>query len=409
MNDFFNVATLESVLALCDRFSLLSEEQVPLHRAHGRILARELLADRDLPDFARSTMDGYAVRAASTFGASAGSPAWLTLVGSVAMGEQPTCVLGPGEAARIATGGMLPQGADSVAMVEITEAVDETTIEVYKSVAPGQHIIERGEDFEKGRCILEKGRLIRPQEAGLLAAFGIDPVTVYRQPAIGIISTGDEVVPVGETPPPGHIRDINTHTLWGLIEQAGGLPRSYGIVRDNEADLQNLCTQALSENDMLLISGGSSVGIRDYTTGVLGALPDSEILVHGIAISPGKPTLLARVGEKPVFGLPGHVVSAMIVFDQVVKPFVHALAGRIETPMSAHTLPAILRRNVSSAQGREDFIRVKLIREKGELFAEPVLGKSGTLNTMILADGLIRIPMNTEGLDRGSRVAVHVM
>jgi molybdopterin molybdotransferase len=409
MNHFFSVATRESVLALCRHFAIMGEETVPLDQAVGRTLAANLIADRDLPEFARATMDGYAVPAASTFGASAGSPAWLTVVGAVAMGEHPDFEVLPGQAARIATGGMLPRGTDSVAMIEITDAVDEATIEVYKSVAPGQHIIERGEDFEQGRCILKQGRLIRPQEAGLLAAFGIDPVVVYQKPRVGIISTGDEIVPVRSAPPPGHIRDINTYTLQGLIHQNGGIPKSYGIVRDQAADLLARCEAALLENDMLLISGGSSVGVRDFTTEVLGALPDSDILVHGIAISPGKPTLLARVGDKSVWGLPGHVVSAMIVFDQVVRPFLLTLAGRIDAGEDRFDLPAVLTRNVSSAQGREEFIRVRLIREADQILAEPILGKSGTLNTMVLADGLIRIPMNTEGLDQGSRVRVQRM
>lgn len=409
MKHFFNVATRESVLTLCHRFGIMGEEQVPIDQAAGRTLARDLIADRDLPEFARATMDGYAVPAASTFGASPGSPAWLTVVGTIAMGEHTDLDLLPGQAARIATGGMLPRGADSVAMIEITEAVDDTTIEVYKSVAPGQHVIERGEDFEQGRCILKQGRLIRPQEAGLLAAFGIDPVVVYQKPRVGIISTGDEIVPVRSAPPPGHIRDINTYTLQGLIHQSGGIPRSYGIVRDQADDLLARCDTALADNDMLLISGGSSVGVRDFTTEVLDALPDSDILVHGIAISPGKPTLLARVGKKSVWGLPGHVVSAMIVFDQVVRPFILALAGRTDTETDRFDVPAVLSRNVSSAQGREEFIRVRLIREADHVLAEPVLGKSGTLNTMVLADGLIRIPMNTEGLDQGSRVRVQRM
>ncbi|MBU1170289.1 MAG: molybdopterin molybdotransferase MoeA [Proteobacteria bacterium] len=409
MKEFFKVMTLDAVLEFRDRFKIKTVEQVSLDQSHKRILAKPLVSDRDLPDFSRATMDGYAVRASSTFGASSGSPAWLTIVGSVAMGEKPTFDVGPGEAARIATGGMLPQGADSVVMIEITETVDKHTVEVYKSVAPGQFVIERGEDFEQGKTILMAGQEIRPQEAGLMAAFGVDSVTVYAKPRVGIISTGDEVVPVSEEPPPGHIRDINSYTLGGLVEGAGGIPRTYGIVKDNEKELYNRCEKALLENDMLLISGGSSVGVRDFTTAVLAALPDSEILVHGIAISPGKPTLLARVGEKAVWGLPGHVVSAMIVFDVVVKPFVHAIAGRKPFCGDRFTIPAVLTRNVPSGQGREDYVRVKLIEKDHDILAEPVLGKSGTINSMVLADGLIRIPMNTEGLEKGCRVKVRLM
>lgn len=408
MKDFFNVMSLEAVLGLQDRFSPLPLEHVALDRSHERILAAPLISDSDLPDFPRSTMDGYAVSASSTFGASAGSPAWLAIAGSVAMGEAPAFAVGPGQAARIATGGMLPPGTDCVVMIEHTEMVDDSTVEVYKSVAPGQHIIDKGEDFEKGRVILEKGQVLRPQEVGLLAAFGIDPVTVYRKPRIGIVSTGDEVVPVSQQPPPGHIRDINTYTLQGLVNEAGGIPVSYGIVKDNEAELFDVCQKALNENDMLLISGGSSVGLRDYTTNVLERLPDSTLLVHGISISPGKPTLMAQAGDKAVWGLPGHVVSAMIVFDVVVKPFVRTLAGRTGLTGDLFFIPATLTRNVSSGQGREEYIRVRLIKDGGDMLAEPVLGKSGTLNTMVQADGLIRIPVNSEGLDKGTPVQVRL-
>lgn len=408
MKDFFNVMSLEAVLNLRDRFVRLPVEQVPLSAAHGRILASSLVSDADLPDFPRATMDGYAVSASSTFGASSGSPAWLTLAGSVAMGEAPSFEVGPGRAARIATGGMLPPGTDSVVMVEHTEKVDDTTIEVYKSVAPGQHIIAIGEDFEKGRVILDQGQVLRPQEVGLLAAFGIDPVSVYRQPRIGIISTGDEVVPVTTQPPPGHIRDINTYTLQGLVIEAGGIPVSYGIVKDNESDLFDLCSQAHAENDMVLISGGSSVGLRDFTTNVLERLPDSRVLVHGISISPGKPTLMAQAGGKAVWGLPGHVVSAMIVFDVVVKPFVRTLSGQTVIDSDLFFVPATLTRNVASGQGREEYIRVMLSKQGKEVFAEPVLGKSGTLNTMVHADGLIRIPLNSEGIEKGTPVQVRL-
>jgi len=351
-------------------------------------------------------MDGYAVRAASTFGSSEANPAYLMVPGSVAMGESAAIEVGPGEAVRIATGGMLPAGADAVVMVEHTEEVDPTTIEVYKSVAPGQHVILAGEDYPQGKNVLEAGRRIRAQETGLLAAVGRESVTVYRQPVIAIISTGDEIIPTSQVPGPGQIRDINSYSLAGLLTESGGLPQPMGIVRDNFEELQQACRQALEQSDMVLLSGGSSVGTRDFTIEVINALPDSEVLVHGISISPGKPTILAVTGGKPVWGLPGHVVSAMVVFEKIVKPFVNRVRG-LENPFpETRGIPARLSRNIPSAQGRVDFVRVRFAEKDNVLLAEPILGKSGLINTMVQADGLIEIDSNTEGLDKDAPVTV---
>lgn len=406
METFFKVTDLESVLALRRTFPVAATEEVALGEAVGRVLAEAVRSDVDLPDFRRATMDGYAVQGASTFGASEGNPAYLSLRGAVPMGQRPDFAVGPGEAVRIATGGMLPEGADSVIMIEHTEAVDDALIEAYKSVAPGQNMVEVGEDVARGQEILSPGRPIRPQEAGLLAAFGRGRVNVFRRPVVAVVSTGDEVVPVDQIPGPGRIRDINTYTLAGLVASAGGVALPLGIVRDDPQDLRTKCVLALAQADMVLISGGSSVGTRDFTIEVLSGLPAAEILVHGIAISPGKPTILARVGQKPFWGLPGHVVSAMVVFEVVVRPFIEHQAGVAGGLRPQRRLPARLTRNLASAQGRTEFVRVRLIEQNGELWAQPVLGKSGLIHTMVQADGLVRIGQNTEGLEKGSPVAV---
>jgi molybdopterin molybdotransferase len=406
MKEFFKVTDLETVLEYRTKFPQAGLEQISLPDAVGRILAEDLIADNDLPDFPRAIVDGYAVRGASTFGSSEGNPAYLTISGSIAMGESPEFTVGPGEAARIATGGMLPRGADSVVMIEHTEAIDENTIEVYRSVAPGQNMIAIGEDIKKQTRVLIKGQMIRPQEAGLLAALGKQQVAVYQRPVIGIISTGDEVVPISEKPGRGQIRDINTYTLSGLIHEAGAEAVSYGIVRDDFEILFEKCELALNQCDMILISGGSSVGTRDFTVDVLSALQDSKILVHGISISPGKPTILAKAQNKAFWGMPGHVVSAMIVFSRVVKPFVEHLSGQVTGQKRERRLQARLSRNVASRQGRIDFIRVQLRLEKGRLWADPVLGKSGLISTMVNADGLVEIDINTEGMDKGDTVEV---
>jgi molybdopterin molybdotransferase len=406
MKEFFKVKDLETVLNYRTEFPRVGIEPVPLLETLGRILAEDIIADDDLPDFPRATVDGYAVQGSSTFGASEGNPAYLTVAGGIAMGESPKLTIGPGEAARIATGGMLPRGADSVVMIEHTEAIDDTTIEVYRSVAPGQNMIAIGEDIEKQACIIKQGQAIRPQETGLLAALGKQKVAVYQKPVIGIISTGDEIVPVKEAPSRGQIRDINTYTLSGLIHQAGAVAVSYGIIRDSFENLFEKCKRALDRCHMILISGGSSVGARDFTMEVLSALPDAEILVHGISISPGKPTILAKVQNKAFWGMPGHVVSAMIVFARVVKPFIERIGGKSDGKRKELRLQAKLSRNVASAQGRVDFIRVQFRLEGGQLWADPVLGKSGLISTMVNADGLIEIDINTEGLEKGDAVEV---
>ena len=351
MKGFFKVTDLPQVLTHRFDFARTGSVSVPLENAWGRVLAADVKADLDLPGFSRSTMDGYAVAAASTFGASEANPAYLTLKGTVAMGQTPTFDIGPGEAAGIATGGMLPSGADAVVMVEHTDALDSTTIEVYGSVAPGQHVIFAGEDYARDSLVLTAGTRIRSQEAGLLAAFGQPTVRVFENPRVGIISTGDEVVPVDQVPAPGRIRDINTHTLSGQVRASGGVPVAYGIVGDDFDSLQKACRRALDETDMVLVSGGSSVGVRDFTVRVMESLDQSRILVHGISISPGKPTILARAGGKPLWGLPGHVVSAMVVFSVVVRPFLEAMAGLGQDSAAPQQIPARLSRNVPSAQG----------------------------------------------------------
>ncbi len=404
MKEFFSVTALDDVLGRAGEFATVSTEAVSLMESLGRVLAEQIVCRADLPGFARATMDGFAVRAASTFGASEGNPGYFTLKGAVAVGQVPDVAIGPGEAARVATGGMLPRGADSVVMIEHAETLDETTIEIYRSVAPGQHVVAPDEDFSKGEVVLSAGCRIRPQEVGLLAAFGRETVLVFARPLVGIISTGDEVVSVDQDPGPGQIRDVNTFTLSALVAESGASPKTYGIVKDQAAMLSHTLCKAHQECDMVLISGGSSVGTRDFTVEALSSLPDARIMVHGITISPGKPTILASVGGKALWGLPGHVVSAMVVFRVVVRPFIQQLSGLSPPYRFSRTLSALLSRNVASAQGRIDFVRVRLLDRDGQLWAEPILGKSGLLHTMIRADGLVSIGMNTEGLNAGSRV-----
>lgn len=407
MKDFFTVTPLERVFDLLPRFPVMGAETLPIEGALGRILAEEIRSGQDIPGFARSTMDGYAVRAASTFGASEANPAYLILSGVVAMGESPQTPLPAGHAVRISTGGMLPPGADSVVMLEYAEEIDADTLEISKSIAPGTHVIQAGEDVARGQTILSPGVRLRPQEIGLLAGLGVREASVYRKPVVAVVSTGDEIISIDAVPGPGEVRDMNSYSIGGQIQEAGAVPLRMGIVRDNFEALRRACMTALENSDMVILSGGSSVGMRDLTIEVLESLEDSEILVHGIPISPGKPTILARAGEKAIWGLPGHVTSAMVVFHRVVRPFIARCGGLAPAAVfTKRRIPAKISRNIASAQGRTDFVRVRLTDAGGTLRAEPILGKSGLIHTMVEADGLVEIDMNTEGLDKGAEVWV---
>ncbi len=405
--EFFKGTPLATVLELTRTFPCVSEEVLPLDQCVGRILSTDIVSQINLPEFNRATMDGYAVQARSTFGASESMPALFTIVGAIEMGEVPTVSVKAGEAVRIATGGMLPDGSDSVVMVEHAEALDDYTLEVFKSAAPLQHVIEIGEDFRLGEQVLSKGSPLRPQEMGVLAALGKTHVPVYRQPIVAIISSGDEIVPIEKPPGLSQLRDVNAYTLTGLVRLSGGVPLYLGIVRDNLDELDRFCRSALDQADMVLISGGSSVGSRDFTLEVIKGLPDSEVLVHGVSISPGKPTILARSKQKAIWGLPGQVASAMVVFQVMVRPMLETIGGLSEDRLgAAYEVSAVLSRNLASVQGREDYVRVKLVHRANQMYAEPILGKSGLIHTMVKADGLIRIDINSEGLDKGAPVRV---
>jgi molybdopterin molybdotransferase len=297
-------------------------------------------------------------------------------------------------------------------MVEYTQEVAQGQIEVTRSVAPWQHVVRRGEDIPAGRTLLRRGQRVRPQEVGLLAALGVTRLKVFRRPVVAIISTGDEIVPVEETPSPGRLRDVNTWSLAAQAEQEGARALRLGIVPDSFEALLAACRRALEAADMVIISGGSSVGTRDFTLAVIRSFEHSRLLVQGVALSPGKPTILAEVAGKPLWGLPGHVASAMLVFRTLVAPLLRRLAGRGLEGVSQDEgrrapLLARLSRNVASAMGREDWVRVRLREAGGELIAEPVLGKSGLISTMVAADGLIRIDLNSEGLEANELVEVY--
>lgn len=407
MAEFFKVATPDQVFAALGGFSRLALEKVPLDEALHRVCGAAIAATEDLPPLPRSTMDGYAVRAADTFGASDTLPALLTLAGAVAMGEVPDLSVGPNGAAAIPTGGFLPAGADAVVMVEHTAAAGEGAIEVTRPVTVGENVIQRAEDTARGETVIPAGKRLLPQEIGLLAALGIIGIPVYRRPQVTVLSTGDEIVPVTAAPPPGRIRDINGHSIAALVRAAGGLADRVGPIPDDPGLLRAALEKGLALADVVVLSGGSSVGERDHMLRVVSALPGAVVHAHGIAISPGKPTLVAAVGGKPVIGLPGHPVSALVVAQVFLVPLLRYLEGEpLRREPAGNRVRATLATSLPSVQGREEYVRVKLTEEGGGTAARPLFGKSGMLSTLVKADGFVVVPIHAEGIPGGETVEV---
>jgi len=397
-------------------------ESIDVFASLGRILAEDILAPHPLPDFQRTTVDGYAVRARDTFGATDSLPAYLALIGEVPMGDSPAFEITAGQCAMIHTGGMLPNGADAVVMLEYTQSIvssglspeenNSGEIEIFRAVADGENLIRIGEDVAQGQLVLSKGTLIRPAEIGGLLALGILSVRVAKKIRVGLISTGDEVIDPSESPRPGQVRDINSYTLGALVEKSGGVAKRYGIISDQLQALKDAAAQALSECDVVVITAGSSASTRDMTADVIRSLGAPGVLVHGINTRPGKPTILGVCNGKAVIGLPGNPVSALVNGYLFVVPVIEKLLGALPKPKA--TVLAQLTVNLPSQAGREDWIPVKLspspsgrgARGEGDLQAEPIFGKSNLIFTLANADGLLRIHPDATGLSAGEIVEV---
>ena len=409
MTEFFHVITADQFIERLTGFPRLScSEVVRLDEACGRIPIVDIIAREDLPEGARSSVDGYAVRASDTFGASGSIPALLELAKPVLMGVIPDFELLPGQAAPILTGGFLPEGADAVVMVEYSNVACAGAIEISRPVTLRTNVVDRGEDARAGELQLRAGKRLRPQEIGFLAALGYGDVTVYNRPKTAIISSGDEMIHVDAKPLPGQIRDANSHSVAALVRAAGGVTIPFGIVPDDADKLDKALREALSTADVVVISGGSSVGTRDLMASCVSMLPGSEILAHGVTIRPGKPTLLGRCGDKAIFGLPGHPVSALVTAQIFLAPFLSYLHGAplVKGPIGQE-ISATLVSSLHSEIGLEEYIRVRIGEtDDGAFTAHPVPGKSGMLSTLVGADGVVRVPINSEGLSRGEAVKV---
>lgn len=384
----------------------------------GRVLAQDATAPHDLPTFVRSTVDGYAVVAADTHGATQGLPAYLDVVAEVPMGARASFALGSGQAALVHTGGMVPAGADAVVMIEQTHRAGGPmfggvgllpgfapwAIEVYRPVAAGESCIQPGEDVRAGEAVLSAGHTLRPQDIGGLLALGITEVWAARPPRVGIVSQGDEVVPPEQEPGPGQVRDINSYTLAGYVRRAGGIPLSYPIAPDRQEALDAIVREAFAEADIVVITAGSSVSYRDLTANAINQLGRPGVLVHGVAIRPGKPTILAVCDGKPVFGLPGNPVSCINIFQRFVTPTIRLAMGA--APLPARSIQARLARNIPAASGRADSVRVRLEERSGETWAVPVFGKSNLIFVLVRSAGAVEVPLNSNGIPAGALVTV---
>jgi len=405
---FFKVLAPREALNVLLTVHPVATEEIPSVRARARVLADELRSAVDLPHFHRAAMDGYAVIAKDTFGASQSLPAYLKLAGVVEMGKEAAQPLTPGTAMRISTGGMMPPNADSVVMVEYTDETDAGLVEIHRGVSPWQNVIQIGDDIKKGELVFPRGRRLRAHDLGALTGVGIASIPVFKKPRIALISTGDEIVDVESEPRPGQVRNINQHSLAGLIEECGGELKDWGVVRDDRTALRDAIAGALEWSDLVLLSGGSSMGAKDIALETILSFPDAQFVFHGISIAPGKPTIFAKACGKPVLGLPGYPVSALVIFDLFAAPLIRRLGGENLDVLEkfSRTVRAVLKTNVASQIGREDYVRVVLERSPAGLLAAQLPSKSGAIFTLVKADGMVRVDMNQDGLEQGEEVEV---
>ncbi|MBZ4646772.1 MAG: molybdopterin molybdotransferase [Petroclostridium sp.] len=384
----------------------LSIESVDIIDSFDRILAQDIISPVAVPQFNRSTVDGYAIQSSDSHGTSDFMPSFLKVVGTVSMGEKTALQVSAGEAVYVPTGGMIPEGADSVVMIEHIEKLDEDTIAIYKPVCVGENIIYAGDDIKNGQFVLEKGKKLTPQDIGVLAAIGIPKVNVYAKPRVYIVSTGDEIIDLDEELTPGKIRDINGYVLSMLVKKMGGEVVNKVIVNDDFELLKREVKKGMDTSDIIIISGGSSVGTRDFTYDVINSFEGKGVFVHGVSIKPGKPTIIGEIEGKAVFGLPGHPVSAMIVFKAFVEYFIKSIMKAKE---NLNMTKAILDFNVHSSPGKETYQVVNLQERDGKLYAVPSFGKSGLITLLSKASGYIIIQDHIEGLNKGEEVDVYFL
>ncbi len=385
--------------------AFLGEEETVLIEAYNRVLNEDIVSTLDIPPFNRSTVDGYAVRAQDTYGADENEPATLKITGVVNIGEEPKVKVGKGETVEIVTGAVIPQGADAVVMVEDTEREDDQ-LNVYGAVTANENVMKKGSDIKKGQTVLHKGQVLGASEIGVLAALGKTKVKVLKIPMIAVLSTGGEVTEPGKELPAGKIYDINAYSISAAVIESGGKPVYFGVIPDDKEALSKALQTALASTDMVITSGGVSVGPRDYTPQIVDSLGKPGLVVYGIAVKPGKPTTVAFAGEKPMFALPGHPASALLIFILFARPLIQRLAGRPVSNMK--TVRAFAGSRMFSAKGRRTFVMVRLEFDRDcRLIASPVeSGASGAITTLAGADGFVEIGENEQFVDADQEVEV---
>jgi len=416
MREFLELNPLEKFwqqLESCLEKKKLQVEKIKLNNAAGRILAEDILSPVDLPPFSRSTVDGYAVKAADTAGASASMPTYLDIIGSVQMGQKTEIELKSGQVAAVPTGGMIPQNADAVLMIEDTEKIESKLIESFKALAVGENIVQKAEDIGAGELLFKKGHKIMARDIGALAGLGITEFDVFQKAAVSIISTGDELIPAEAKAKAGQIRDINSYSIAAYLDKIGAETKKVGIIKDKFENLKSALQKELGQ-DLVLISGGSSVGIKDMTIDLLNSLGEPGVLLHGLAIKPGKPTILADIEGTIVVGLPGHPASAWTVNTVLSAEIVRVLNGEkkpseMGSENNKYFIEAELTRNLVSDKGREEYIPVKIIEKNEKLFAEPLLAKSSLITNLAYGDAVLKIPQNKEGIDKGELVRLKLI
>ena len=380
-------------------------EEVEITKALGRVAFEDVFSQLDIPDFNRSTVDGYAVVSKDIYGASESLPAFLNIVGKVEMGEATVLKASAGSCIYVPTGGMVPEGADGMLMIEYVELIDEGMLAAQSPVAPGENIIFIGDDVRLGEKVLSKGRVIRSKDIGVLCAAGISHVKVSKRPRVAIISTGDEIVdPFGQVRP-GQVRDINTYTLSAMVQELGGEVTKSIVVKDDYDLIRKTVDEESKDNEIVVISGGSSVGVKDNTEKVIDSFGEPGVFVHGVAVKPGKPTILGRVRNAAVFGLPGHPVSAVIIFKVFVEELIDRLLGKTKESLYIN---AVCSSNLHSSPGKETHQMVELIEDENGFVAKPIHAKSAAISQLSKAQGVIRIPVDKEGINKGETVKVEL-
>ncbi len=383
----------------------MGSEEVSLVQAQGRVLSDDVVSDINVPEFDRSTVDGYAIQVEDSHGATESIPSILEVLGEVLMGETPNYEVKTGQAVYVPTGGMMPMGATGMIMIENTEKMDQETVLLFKPISKGENMVFKGEDIKTGQVALQAGRRIGPNEIGVLASLGIKRVKVIKRPQVYILSTGDEVIDLDEELQMGKIRDINSYALSAMIKEMGAEVAGREIVKDNYELLMSGVKNALKEADIVLLSGGSSVGTRDYTHKVITDLKGKGVLAHGLSIKPGKPTIIGDGQGKLIVGLPGHPVSSIVVFKAIVQPYIQSL---LKAPSHSRMVEAITTHNFPSSPGKETYHMVTLKEEDGKILATPSFGKSGMITLLSRSNGYIVIAEHEEGIDKGETREVYL-